>query len=220
MLRVLFPNHSQKSRRVACGATLMKKVISMDGTKSFLDPKKIYCCQSIETSLKKLIGRDGFVEMLKPMSSVDTDLLNDIWDGRVWKEFQNHCNENYFSNKRNLAGMINVDWFQPYKHSEHSIGVIYMSIINIPRQYRNKWENALVLGIIPGPKEPSLHINTYLDPIIDELEELWDNGISLEENGFLCLYRVAVICVSSDLPATRKCCGFLNYNALQGKTSF
>ena len=31
-------------------------------------------------------------------------------------------------------------------------------------------------GVIPGPSEPKLHLNTYLKPIVDDLQQL-SNGI-------------------------------------------
>ncbi len=51
---------------------------------------------------------------------------------------------------------INLDWFRPFKHSEYSIGAIYLTIMNLPRNERNKQSNVLFLvGIIPGPSEPT-----------------------------------------------------------------
>ena len=32
-----------------------------------------------------------------------------------------------------FAFSINVDWFQPFKHTTDSVGAIYLSILNIPR---------------------------------------------------------------------------------------
>lgn len=57
--------------------------------------------------------------------------------------------------------MLNVDWFQPYKHSTYSLGVIYLVILNFPRNIRYKLENSIIIGFIPGPHEPSGNINTY-----------------------------------------------------------
>ena len=54
---------------------------------------------------------------------------------------------------------------QSYKNKEHSVGVIYLSILNFPRTERFKFENSLIIGIIPGPKEPSFHINSYISPV-------------------------------------------------------
>ena len=75
--------------------------------------------------------------------------------------------------------MINLDWFQSYDGTIYSTGVIYAAICNLPRDIRFKRENLLILGLLPGPNEVSLHkINHYLAPIVDELESLW-NGIIL-----------------------------------------
>ena len=48
-----------------------------------------------------------------------------------------------------------------------------MTILNLPRQTRNLFENVLLLGIIlgNGAKEPK-HLNPYLDVLVDELLEL------------------------------------------------
>ena len=90
-----------------------------------------------------------------------------------------------------------------------------MVLLNLPREIRFKRENVILIGIIPGPKEPELVINTYLKPLVDELLTLW-NGVYLKKCNDSVFYRFALVCISSDLPATRKCCGFLSYNALRG----
>lgn len=64
-------------------------------------------------------------------------------------------------------------------------------------------------GIIPGPHEPQLHINTYLKPLVDDLLELW-NGVQLVEGE--CM-RAALICITSDIPAMRKVTQFLGHKA-------
>ena len=109
--------------------------------------------------------------------------------------------------------MINLDWFQPYDGTIHSTGVIYAAICNLPRDIRFKRENLLILGLLPGPNEVSLHkINHYLAPIVDELESLW-NGIILNRTDD-CLngkkIRAALILVSCDVPAARKICGHIS----------
>ena len=61
---------------------------------------------------------------------------------------------------------MNIHWFQPYKHLTYSVGVIYLTIMNLPCSLRYKRENVLLVGIIPGPHEPSHDINSYLDPLV------------------------------------------------------
>src|SRR6266487_7030379 len=75
--------------------------------------------------------------------------------------------------------MLHLDWFQPLDGTSHSTGVLYAAICNLPRDIRFKHENLLIISILPGPNEVSLHkINHYLAPMVDELESLW-SGMTL-----------------------------------------
>lgn len=118
---------------------------------------------------------------------------------------------------------MNVDWFQPFSHVSDSIGALYLVILNLPRQERYKKENMILVGVIPGPKEPSLNINSYLAPLVHELNEFYI-GVTLPcicqdgKSYQSVLIRLCLICVACDMPALRKVCGFLSFNALQGCT--
>ena len=92
--------------------------------------------------------------------------------GQVWKDFMNYKGKDYLSKPHNLAVMLNCDWFQPFKHTQYSIGVMYLVILNLPRLLHFKPENIVIVGIIPGPKEPDLNINSYLKPLVKELNRL------------------------------------------------
>lgn len=212
---VLYPNHPHKSRRTPCNATLMKKVVSGDGKKTSLYPKKIYSYRPLKVSFIEKLQKPGFKELLfaKPLS-FDDGILRDIQDGYVFKNFKDKDGENYFVDKRDIGVMMNLDWFNPFENSEYSLGAMYFAFLNLPRKDRFKWENILLLGIIPGPKEPTLTINTYLEPLVKDLNTFWE-GVYLEcENGGF--YRIALLCISSDIPATRKCCGFVGFAANKG----
>ena len=65
--------------------------------------------------------------------------------------------------------MLNIDWFQPYKLTDSSVGALYITIMNLPYKQRFKRENVILLGIIPGPCEPPRDINQYLRPLVKEL---------------------------------------------------
>ena len=54
-----------------------------------------------------------------------------------------------------------------------------MSILNLPRQKGFLQE---LIGVIPGRKEPQLHINTFFKPLVDELQILWQ-GLSMKRSG-------------------------------------
>ena len=105
---------------------------------------------------------------------------------------------------------MNIDWFQPFKHIQYSVGVIYLTLMNLPRHLRYKCENIIIVGIIPGPHEPSFNINSFMEPLVNELLELL-SGNELSIHGCTSKQRVrcALLCVSCDLPAGRKVCGSL-----------
>ena len=69
----------------------------------------------------------------------------------------------------------------PYKHTNHSCGVIYLVLMNLPREERFKPENVIIVGIIPGPKELKGDINSFLKPLVDELIDFWD-GVIFEDS--------------------------------------
>ena len=62
----------------------------------------------------------------------------------------------------NYLQELNLDWFQPFERTQYSVGVIYAVILNLARSIRFKPENVLIIGIIPGPDEPPLVINSYI----------------------------------------------------------
>ena len=67
------------------------------------------------------------------------------------------------------------------------------------------------MGILPGPSESKRDIKSYMEPFIEEMEDLW-NGVGLSVNSCvfpsLIIVRHALLSVACDLPAGRKLCGF------------
>ena len=72
----------------------------------------------------------------------------------------------FLSQPNSLGLMLNFDFFQPFKHKTYSMGVLYLVVMNLPRNVRFKKENLIIIGVIPGPHEPSLTINTFLTPLV------------------------------------------------------
>ncbi len=86
------------------------------------------------------------------------DYMCDVYDSEIWKKWKS---ENYFSNSRNLALFINIDWLTINKRNSNKLGLIFAAVLNLPRHLRFQADNVALCAIIPGPDEPELHINTY-----------------------------------------------------------
>ena len=183
-----------------------------------LYPQRIYCYKSVAESLQEMLKRPDFFTKceLWRTRKLCPGNYSDVYDGKVWQEFQNVDGVPFLSLPNNYAFQINVDWFSPFKHTKHSEGAIYLSILNLPRQDRYLQENIILVGVIPGPKEPSLHINTFLKPLVAELNNLWNGVILKDHDGISVIVRAALLCSSCDIPANRKVCGFVSHNALKG----
>lgn len=215
---VAFPNHPQISRRSTCNSVLLKTVHFLSGRK-LLYPFKVYCYNGITSTLQKLLLRSTFLSSCEQWRkrNVASGLISDVYDGQVWKEF---VNSNFFQTTYAYGLMLNMDFFQPYAHTVYSVGVIYLTIMNLPRSVRYKLENMIIVGIIPGPKEPSLtSINNFLFPLVSELQQFW-KGVMLPVHSPTGVVqqkvKCALMCISCDLPAGRKVCGFLSHNARLG----
>lgn len=153
-----FPYHPQHIMRQPCN-TLLLKTVELASGKSIAYPFMTYCYLSIVSSMERFLQQPTFYSLCNEWRKreVPEDLMCDVFDGRMWKEFERNGSL-FFSDTFSFGFMINVDWFQPYKHTQYSVGVVFLTVLNLPRHLRNKRNNVMLIGIIPGPHEPSKNI--------------------------------------------------------------
>jgi len=101
-----------------------------------------------------------------------------------------------------------------------STGAVYLVCLNLPPSIRYKVENICLVGIIPGPREPSQHqINHLIRPVVDDLIVLWKKGVQLTRTASLPktgrLVRAALGPLVCDLPAARQMSGFASSSHLR-----
>ena len=186
-------------------------------------PRKVYVYYNIVDSIQRLISRAGFLQQCeqwrKNQSDTVSGFIMDVSDGRLWREWMVKDDVPFLQVPGNLLLMLNVDWFQPFEHTQYSVGVIYLVVQNLPRALRFKPENIIIVSTIPGPSEPNCnHLNPYLEPMVDDLIKLWQGvHVKTPHSVFSTMVlRVALSYICCDLPATRKVCGFYGYNANYG----
>ena len=217
---IRFPNHPQMNRRIECGGSLFKTV-KLQGGKRKLRARYEYAYQPLKQSLQKLLNCKGFAEKLEYWRKRSTvpGWKSDIYDGNVWKDFQTDKYGCFLQQKRCIGVMLNLDFFQPFKHVNESYGVIYLTIMNLPRGERCKQQNVLIVGIIPSFAHEPDTLNPFLEPLVGELKEFWNPGVRLhtaESPKYKLLFQSALMYVACDIPAARKCCGFKGHSANLG----
>ena len=216
---VRFPNHPIRQYRKECGTLLLESVQTRTGG-IILCPRKVFCYRPLHKSIAHLFQKKSFYESCQKWRQrvVPDDLMGDVYDGEVWKSFKGVDQNNFVQNPYNLVLFMNVDWFQPFTHVKYSVGALYLTVQNLPRSERNKVENVILCGIIPGPKEPKKTMNSYLSHLVTELKEFW-HGIEIPMPHSIfkrAVVKVALAGVSCDIPAVRKVCGFPGHSATLG----
>lgn len=213
-----YPFHPQLRMRSPC-RTLLLKSVELASKKTYLYPFSMYCYLGLDVSLQSMFDRPNFFSDCEKWRcrSVISENLQDVYDGQMWRKFLCYEGKAFLSEPGNLGLILNFDFFQPYEHLSYSLGAIYMSVLNLPRESRFKQENTILVGLIPGPHEPSHDINSFLKPLVDDLLRFW-NGVEVRISSINCTRKIhcALMIVSCDLPAGRKICGFLGHSARLG----
>ncbi|MBW0484025.1 hypothetical protein O181_023740 [Austropuccinia psidii MF-1] len=186
-------------------------------------PIKHFLYQPFKNWVSRFLQWAGIVEILhqhqQSLIPEGSSKWN-IWDGMVCRRFpgtRNINNPPLTSISGALAFSIYVDWFNAHGKSTRmaSIGPIMLICLDLPPSKRLRPENVYVVGIIPGPKDPTaLQLNYLLMPLIKELKELWQgyhfSPTSTGPSG--SFIRVAILTAIVDVVSMRKLTGFISHS--------
>ena len=126
-------------------------------------------------TLTDFVKQSGFTEWCELWRNRTAHhIMCDVFEWRVWRDFQVFNGSSFFASPCNYSFMLNVDWMQPFAHTPYSVRVLYLVLMNLPQSERCKQQNIFLVGIIPGPSEPKMNINSFLRPLVDELIVPWD----------------------------------------------
>lgn len=147
--------------------------------------------------------------------------ISDIFDGERYKKLRktNVVIEGqeqpyrYFEEQHEIALGLSADGMCPFKKRKHTCWPLMIVNYNLPPDERTHIDNLICVGVIPGPKCPA-DINSFLQPLIDELLELARGTAAVDvSQRRLFALRAHLISIFGDIPALTKILEFLGHNA-------
>ncbi len=196
-----------------CGNALAQTVYSSTG-KRFIMPLKTFCQRSITSQLRQMLSRPDIEPLLGNWRKDQTpdDVRKDVYSGKVWKRMQRIWK--FFKSDYEFGLTLNIDWFRPHKASNKSLGAMYMTVLNLPREIRCKLENILLVGVMPSldyddrkvTKTEPQNITPFLSGLRNELMVLWNEGKKVPTYVYKAGVEVkaALLLIACDSPAARK----------------
>ena len=149
-----------------------------------------------------------------PGDRVGDDLtVHSVWESQGWWDHVVLGKERYAdkpsprsdfgTNRRNIVLALSMDGFQPWKRIAHTLTPITCMILNLPEHLRHVKDYLLLIGVIPGPKEPK-PLDNYFQICIDELIVLYRDGFEFADplnGGAPTRVYVKVLFTCADNPA-------------------
>ncbi|KAK3204594.1 hypothetical protein Dsin_018640 [Dipteronia sinensis] len=148
---------------------------------------------------------------------VNDGVLRHPADSKAWKDFDlKHMS--FAMGGRNVRLGIASDGFNPFGNisNSYSMWPVFVVPYNLPPWKCMKDPFFMMSLLIPGPKAPGNDIDVYLQPLISELKELWDVGVSTYDaaSGQNFCLRAAVLWTINDFPAYGNLSGWITKGKL------
>jgi hypothetical protein len=109
-------------------------------------------------------------------------------DSILWKEFDKE-HVQFAQNSRNVRLGLASDGFNPFGNMSTSYRMWLLVLVSYNSSPWRCMEDLYMIMslLIPGPKAPGNDIDVYMQPLVDDLQELWNEGIlmydvSMREN--------------------------------------
>jgi hypothetical protein len=103
-------------------------------------------------------------------------------DSLTWKKFDEE-HTFFASDARNVRLGLASDGFNPFgiMSTSYSMWPVVLIPYNVPPWLCMKQSNFMLSLLISGPKSPGNDIDVFLQPLIDDLKELWNVGVETYE---------------------------------------
>nr|XP_048326795.1 uncharacterized protein LOC107433057 [Ziziphus jujuba var. spinosa] len=152
------------------------------GTEGKRIPQKVLRYFPITPRLQRLFtSRHTAIDMRwhKEKRPNTNGVLRHPADGEAWKHFDEQY-PIFAMDPRNVRLGAATDGFNPFSNmsTSYSMWPVMLVPYNLPPWKCMKETFSMMSLLIPGPTAPGKDIDVYLRPMIDELKDLWTNGVT------------------------------------------
>ncbi|XP_074298117.1 uncharacterized protein LOC141628934 [Silene latifolia] len=144
-------------------------------------------------------------------SRISDDKIRHPADSTQWKTID-HLFPEFGFEARNLRIGLCIDGMNLFGSlsSQWSTWPIFLTIYNLPPWLCMKRKYLMLSLLISGPKQPGNDIDVYLEPLIDDLKLLWDEGVEVYDayHGETFNLRAMIFCTINDFPAYGNLSGY------------
>ena len=124
-------------------------------------------------------------------------------DGEAWQDFDREYPD-FAKDARNIRLGLATDGFNPFseQNTRYSMWPVFVVPYNLPPWECMEESNFMMVLLIPGPTSPGKDFDVFLEPLVEDLLELW-KGVSTHDalSGKKFKLRAAVLWCIHDYPA-------------------
>jgi hypothetical protein len=109
----------------------------------------------------------------------DEDIRHPV-DGTQWKFFYFQYPE-FSAESRNIRFALSTDGMNPFGENRtvHSTWSIKLMMYNIATWLYHKRKYLMLSILIQGPKQPGIDIDVFLEPLMEDMTKLWNEGVHM-----------------------------------------
>ena len=140
-------------------------------------------------------------------------------DSKTWKLVDEKWAD-FGNESRNLRLALSIDGFNPHSSlsSKYSCWPVILVTYNLPPWLVMKRKFMMLTLLISGPRQPGNDIDVYLEPLIEDLKVLWEEGVTGVYDAFKnerFTLRAILLWTINDFPAYGNLSGSIvkGYNA-------
>ena len=172
--------------------------------------------------LKRMFATSSISQRLQAhaiCTNNDHNTMYDVHDSPLWKKA---FTEDGFSkgDPRGILLQLCTDGVNPFSSNKvnYSMWPIMFSVLNLPKEVRNTYQNIMLVGIVPAQvegKEPK-SLDPYLEIVVDELLDLSEATFYDGYRKVEFAFKIDIFNYVLDYPGLTKVLSAAGPNALQG----